>query len=291
MLRREGGKVNNIFKRVRLSTLQLQQISIAFEYSVSCNLWFVRAIGCNVKPMVEPNHTFPANRKKHSNAIEICCIIILGFFGCPLPVLLLLGPPALQTTHQVREKLSLLAARQPMKTKLNIYQRKILGKKIASLRWWAKFGKASSPGSQELMKERLDSTALPALHHPLHSGGSGYGSIPLHQILLCQHIFQYSSQSWSALPGSSSGRGRLSSGTVFEASEVRGTKSLLLVMTAMFCVAAKQDQVLVLPPLHPMPQLPSPRPHLLYWGEGGGVAVSQFLLVVMWYCGHCKHLI
>ena len=44
-------------------------------FPVTGNLWFVRAIGCNIEPTVEPNHMLPANRKKHSNATEIRCTI------------------------------------------------------------------------------------------------------------------------------------------------------------------------------------------------------------------------
>ena len=39
------------------------------------NLWFVRAIGCNVELTVEPNHTLPTNREKHSNRTEIRCSV------------------------------------------------------------------------------------------------------------------------------------------------------------------------------------------------------------------------
>ena len=51
-------------KIVRYSKFQLHS---NIQFPVMGNLWFVRAIGCNVEPMVEPNHMLPANPKNHSN--------------------------------------------------------------------------------------------------------------------------------------------------------------------------------------------------------------------------------
>ena len=75
--------------------IEVQQISIAFEYSVSRNgfVWAI-IIGCIVESMIEPNHTLPANRKKHSNArnsvysyhsnaTEIHCIHVSVYLSHP----------------------------------------------------------------------------------------------------------------------------------------------------------------------------------------------------------------
>ena len=60
----------------------IQQISVAFEFPVLGNLWFVQAIGCNVEPkaMVEQTIHFPQTAKENKRNGNL-----LWYSGTELP--------------------------------------------------------------------------------------------------------------------------------------------------------------------------------------------------------------
>ena len=60
--------------------LKLLQLRLNVQFPAKGNLWFVCAIGCNIEPTVEPNHTLPTNHKKHSNGTEIHCTVLVNLY-------------------------------------------------------------------------------------------------------------------------------------------------------------------------------------------------------------------